>query len=137
VTEGTEKNEGAPKVEDQAQVKPATTDDVRTRIFASVQAELARLEAHAERHVEDPKASEVFCHAMEAIAAIKARVEVYVIQVEMAASTAAMATIIGSAMRQRAAQPVAATDHAQLPPDVADLLRKANRPGGNSPPGVR
>lgn len=133
--EDTGKNEGAPG--HQAQGRPATTDDVRARIVASVQSEIARLEEHAQmlREAGFRKTSEPFCHAMEAIAVIKARVEVYVIQVEMAASTAAMATIIGNAMRQRAAQPGAPTESAGHVD--AELIRKASRPGGNSPSGAR
>jgi len=133
-----EGTEGAPKANDQANgARPATTDDVRKRIVASVQEEIARLDEYAASYSKHPKEQEVFCHAMESIAAIKARVEVYVIQVEMAASTAAMSSIIGQAMRARVAQNAVASEPAILSDEVADLLRRGRRPGGNSPPTTR
>jgi len=120
----------APEAQPQGKANPSMEADVKRRVFAAVADEIARLEEFAESS-KNTGQNEAYCHALEAMASIKARAEVYCIQVEMAAATAAMASIFGGAMRQRAA----AQPAQEGPEAVKDLLRRVDSPGRKSPQG--
>jgi hypothetical protein len=122
---------------DTAKVAPQKTpmeEDVRRRVLESIAPEIARLNDFAQV-ARDTGRGDDFCRAIEAVANIKSRAEVSCIQVEMAATTAAMASLFGGALRARAAQ---AAEPGKTPlssaEEAADLIRKMDRPGGGSPP---
>lgn len=93
---------------------------VRRRIAGAVQGELDRLEEVA-RAAQADQAWQAFTMSVETIASVKARVEMYCIQIEMAVTTAAMASLAGGLRTKQTggSDPVA-------------LVRKADKPGGNS-----
>ncbi|MEN6368899.1 MAG: hypothetical protein ABFD77_04285 [Thermotogota bacterium] len=109
--------------------------DIKKRVLGAVADEVARLNEAAE-DFRDRGNHEAYCHAVESIASIKARAEVFCIQVEMAATTAAMATLFGNAMRNvGSAAPGAVPGAApgDLPPGIAELIRRGRRPGIGAP----
>lgn len=116
-----------------APTKPPMEEDVRRRVLESIAPEIARLNDFAQV-ARDTGRGDDFCRAIEAVANIKSRAEVSCIQVEMAATTAAMASLFGGALRARAAQ---AAEPGKVPvggaEEAAELLRKMDRPGGGSP----
>lgn len=102
----------------------------RRRIADAISAEVQRLDALATR-LEEQKNFEGVAHIVEALASVKARAEVYCIQIEMAAQTAAVASLLGAAMRQPGQPP-------GQPPGPRDaglrsIIEKGKRPpGGDS-----
>lgn len=113
---------------------PTMEDMVKQRIGAAVQGELERLEGYAKIH-EDRGQTEALCHVIESTASIKARVEVYCIQVEMAAKTAAVASTLSAMARggQQGTQVPTGDDGAPDTAALRELAMKARRPGVAKP----
>jgi len=111
--------------------KPETREaQIKRRVIGAMQDEIDRLDELASECLAADN-TEGHCHALESLAAVKARGEVYCIQVEMAMQTAALATIIGGQQRARQQQPVPVESDGQL----ADLLKRGSRPGEGKPAG--
>jgi len=96
---------------------------VKERVRGAVAGELSRLEVVAAKAMTDND-MESYCRALEAMAAIKGRSETYCIQIEMAAKTAAMASV---AMQRPAGGP----DEGGLK-NLSELINKAR--GGRGKP---
>ncbi len=103
---------------------------IRQRIYATVEAEIGRLEEIA-KIFEAKGSSKDYANTLEGIASIKSRCEMYCIQIEMAAQTAAMASAFNTAARKNAA-PTPAND-SEAPDNIEEIMRRASRPGVKSP----
>jgi len=104
-------------------------EQIRTRIILSIQDDIDRLEGYAARmkRMPDGQGSRSYCQAIESIAAIKVKAETSLIQIEMAAKTAAVAAQIGNMVR---GQKGAGTPGEKTPgPNIRDLANKVASPG--------
>jgi len=113
------------------EAQPSMEQKVKDRIAAAIAPELKRLEVLAES-MQKRNDTEGYCHAIEAIASTKARAEVYGIQVEMAIQTAALASVVNTAMRGQGQQG-RVPGGPERPGDLDEIVRKGSRPGQESP----
>ncbi len=111
---------------EEANSKPETMEaQMRRRITEAVAEEIRQLVIYSVRAKREGH-HQAHCQALESIASVKAKVEVYCLQVEMAVKTAAMASTLGAIMRDKA-QP--AQGARPDPAAIMDLAAKAARPG--------
>lgn len=122
-------NEGS--IDKDQERAPTAEERIKGRVEGAIAGEVYKLEVLAERLLDEDRVKD-HCQAMETIASIRARAEMYCIQLEMAAQTAAMASLFGGAMRQQQQAGVVAPQDIG---DVSEVLKRAKRPGGNSPQG--
>ncbi len=107
-------------------------DQIRARIMLSVQDDIDRLEGYAARmkRMPDGQGSRSYCQAIESIAAIKVKAETYLVQIEMAAKTAAVAAQFSNMMRgQKEPTP---PDGKPPKPSTRDLANKVASPGASA-----
>ena len=112
--------------------QPAPEEVLRQRINASVTGELSRLEVFAAKCMTEGN-NQGYAAAVESMAGIKMRCEVYCIQVEMAAKTAALASAVGGMMRQGPSPAGVGGPGQPQGRDLADLLEKAKGGRGKPP----
>lgn len=122
------KTKEAGGVDEDQERAPTPEEKIAARVKTGISEEVERLENLAHRFLGEDRIKD-HCQVIETLASIKARAEMYCIQLEMAMQTAAMASMLGSAMRQK---------QGDAPPqdigDIADVLKRASRPGSKPGP---
>lgn len=122
MNEETKTKEGGGVDENQERV-PTPEEKISERIKAGISEEIERLENLAHRLLGEDRIKD-HCQVIETLASIKARAEMYCVQLEMAMQTAAMASMLNSAMRKK---------QGRTPPqdigDIDDMLKRVSRPG--------
>jgi len=115
--------------------KPETMEvKIRRRIGAAIQGEVDRLNKYAAiaKDQRGDGAFKQYCHAIESIASVKGRAEMYCIQVEMAMQTAAMASVMGGVMGG-AANNKGPRSMPTAQSALEDLVRRGSSPGQETP----